>query len=271
MPTSARPRPSDDFVQSLAKGLAVIASFDAEHAAMTLSDVARRAGTTRAAARRLLHTLVELGYAQTDGKRFSLRPKVLDLGFAYLHGTGLWGIAQSYMVELVEQVHESCSAAVLDGDDIVYVARVPTRERLMSISLGLGSRLPAHLTSMGRVLLAELDDDTLRQRLATMARQPARTLHSLTDPDTLMREILRVRADGHAILDQELELGLRSVAVPLRGADGRAVAALNVSTPATRNTLADIRRRILPPLARTGTAISRALGAPLDPHAERTG
>jgi IclR family pca regulon transcriptional regulator len=198
-----------DFVQSLARGLAAIRAFDAEHPAQTLSDVARRAGVSRAAARRLLHTLVELGYASTDGRLFRLRPKVLELGFSYLHGTGLWGAAQPPMVELVERIHESCSAAVLDGEDIVYVARVPTRTRIMSITLGLGSRLPAHLTSMGRVLLAALPAAELDARLAALGRVEARTERTVTDVDGLRRAIAKVRTHGVAILDQELEPGLR--------------------------------------------------------------
>ncbi|HMS78264.1 MAG TPA: IclR family transcriptional regulator C-terminal domain-containing protein [Burkholderiaceae bacterium] len=232
--------PGGDFVQSRARGLAAIRAFDAAHPAQTLSDVARRAGLSRATARRVLHTLVGLGYADSDGRLFRLRPKVLELGFAYLHGTGLWGAAQPPMVELVERIHESCSAAVLDGDEIVYVARVPTRTRIMSITLGLGSRLPAHLTSMGRVLLAALP--------------PA-------DADALRRAIAKVRAQGFAILDQELEPGLRSVAVPVHGPGGAVVAALNVGTHASRVTLEDLKARILPALRETAESVSRAMGA----------
>lgn len=251
-----------DFVQSLARGLAAIRSFDADHASQTLSDVGRRAGLSRATARRVLHTLAELGYAETDGRRFRLRPKVLELGFSYLHATGLWGAAQPYMVELVERIHESCSAAVLDGADIVYVARVPTRTRIMSISLGLGSRLPAHLTSMGRVLLAALDSRELEARLAALGRTEARTDRTLTDPQALRRAIGKVRAQGWAILDQELEPGLRSIAVPVRGAGGQVVAAMNVGTQASRVPLEDLRGRVLPALRDTAEAVSRALGAP---------
>jgi IclR family pca regulon transcriptional regulator len=253
--------PDGDFVQSLARGLAAIRSFDAEHAAQTLSDVARRAGLSRAAARRSLHTLVELGYADSDGRLFRLRPKVLELGFAYLHGTGLWGAAQPSMVELVERLHESCSAAVLDGEDIVYVARVPTRTRIMSITLGLGSRLPAHLTSMGRVLLAALPPAELDARLAALARPAARTVRAPVDVDALRRAIAKVRVQGHAILDQELEPGLRSIAVPVHGPGGAVVAALNVGTHASRVTLDDLKGRILPALRETAEAVSRAVGA----------
>jgi IclR family pca regulon transcriptional regulator len=161
----------------------------------------------------------------------------------------------------VERIHESCSAAVLDGTDIVYVARVPTRTRIMSISLGLGSRLPAHLTSMGRVLLAALDPQELALRLAALGTTDARTERTLTDPDALRRAIGKVRAQGWAILDQELEPGLRSIAVPVRGAGGQVVAALNVGTQASRVPLEDLRGRVLPALRDTADAVSRALGA----------
>jgi IclR family transcriptional regulator, pca regulon regulatory protein len=253
-----------DFVQSLARGLAAIRSFDAEHAAQTLSDVARRAGLSRASARRVLLTLVDLGYAESDGRLFRLRPAVLELGFAYLHGTGLWGVAQPYMVELVERIHESCSASVLDGQDIVYVARVPTQTRIMSISLGLGSRLPAHLTSMGRVLLGALPDAALDAHLSGLGTIAPRTPRTPTDPARLRTAILAARTDGYAIVDQELEPGLRSIAVPLRGAGDAVVAALNVGMQATGVPLDDLRIRILPALRATAERISRALGATAD-------
>ncbi len=249
-----------DFVQSLARGLAVIRAFDAESPALTLSDVARRAGVSRAAARRLLLTLVELGYAEFDTRLFRLRPKVLELGFSYLHGTGLWGAAQPVMVELVERLHESCSAAVLDGTDIVYVARVPTRTRIMSITLGLGSRLPAHLTSMGRVLLAALPGAELDARLTALGAVEARTERTLTDVDALRRAIAKVRTQGFALLDQELEPGVRSVAVPVHGPGGSVIAALNVGTHASRVTMEDLKGRVLPALKETAEAVSRAMG-----------
>lgn len=260
LPATVAGASGDTFVESLARGLATIRTFDADHPAQTLSDVARRAGLSRAAARRLLLTLVSLGYASTDGRLFTLRPKVLELGFAYLHGTGLWDAAQPPMVELVERIHESCSAAVLDGDDIVYVARVPTRVRIMSVTLGLGSRLPAHLTSMGRVLLAALPLAELDARLAALGRIEARTDRTLTGVEGLRRSIAKVRTQGFAIVDQELELGLRSIAVPIHGPGRRVVAALNVGTHASRMTISDLRSRILPALRETAVAVSRAMG-----------
>jgi len=250
-----------DFVQSFARGLAVIEAFDREHAAMTLSEVARRAGLTRAAARRLLLTLCELGYAESDGRLFSLRPKVLNLGFAFLHAQGIWDLAQPYLVELVERIHESCSIAVLDRRDIVYVARVPTRTRIMSINLGIGSRLPAHATSLGRVLLAALPEAELDALLADSAPLPAYTERTITDPAELKRRVAQVRRDGWCILDQELELGLRSIAVPLHGPGNRVVAALNAGLQASRFTLDAMKQKVLPEMLRTAAQISTALGA----------
>jgi IclR family pca regulon transcriptional regulator len=258
--TDARNGGTGDFVQSFARGLAVIEAFDREHPSMTLSEVARRTGLTRAAARRLLLTLCELGHAESDGRRFALRPRVLNLGFAYLHAQGIWDLAQPYLVELVERVHESCSIAVLDGPDIVYVARVPTRTRIMSINLGIGSRLPAHATSLGRVLLAALPDSELEQRLLAGAPFAAHTEHTITDAAELRRRIGQVRTLGWCLLDQELELGLRSLAVPLHGPGGRVVAALNTGLQASRFTLQAMREQILPELLSFARKISTALG-----------
>src|ERR671933_637534 len=158
-------------VQSLERGLAVLQVFSREHPAPTLSEVARLAGTTRATARRILLTLERLGHVRSDGRRFSLTPRVLALGWSYLSSLNLWEIAQPLMEDLVEQTGESCSAATLDLPDIVYVARVPTR-RIMSITLSVGTRLPAHCTSMGRVLLAALGPAELEERLARIEVRP---------------------------------------------------------------------------------------------------
>jgi IclR family pca regulon transcriptional regulator len=248
------------FVQSLARGLAVIEAFDHDNASLSLSDVARRAGVSRAAAGRLLHTLVRLGYAGFDNKRFELKPKVLNLGFAYLSSLGLWDLAQPMMAELVESVHESCSASVLDEFDVVYVARVPTTKRIMSISLNIGTHLPAHATSMGRVLLAGLD----RTQLDTfLARAPLErfTANTVTDPDTLRSIVDQVRAQGYAVVDEELELGLRSVAVPITSNTGKVVAALNLSTQANRTSRDHVINGLLPPLRNCAQRISQAIGA----------
>ena len=252
-------RPADQdqptgFVQSLERGLAVLLAFDREHPALTVADAAKRTGLTRATARRLLHTLRTLGFVSSDGKLFELTPRVLDLGHAYVSSLQLPDIAQPFMEELSERVHESVSAAVLDGDDVVYVARVPTK-RIMTISLAIGSRLPAAWTSLGRVLLAGLGDAQLDAFLARAAQRRAPTEHAVHDVDGLARTIALARQQGYALLDQELEAGLRSVAAPLHDRRGRVVAALNVGTHAGRVTESQLREQILPELLATARAI----------------
>ncbi len=265
-PGTASDAESDDgdFVQSLARGLAVIEAFAGADDGLTLAEAARRTGFSRASVRRLLHTLESLGYARCDGRQFRLQPRVLRLGSSYLRSQGLPDVAQPHMVELVEQIHESCSAAVLDGPDIVYIARVPVRARLMTLSLGIGSRLPAAVTSMGRVLLAALEP---AERAAAIAQATARAVGdgrdapSRIDPRRLATELETVRRQGHALVDQELEPGLRSIAVPIVDGSGRTVAALNVGTHAARVTMDRLRREILPPLRVCAERISAALGA----------
>lgn len=218
---------ADEFVQSLARGLSVITVFDAEHVSMTLTAVAARASLSRATARRLLHTLVELGYVRFADGEFALTPQVLRLGTAYLTGLGLPEVAQPHLATLSADVGESTSAAILDGDDIVYVARVATTHRLMRVGITVGTRFPAWATSMGRVLLAAEGADTTA-RLTDLTLQPL-TPRTLTDPADLAAEIARVGEQGWALVDEELEVGLRSIAVPLRDAADRVVAALNIS------------------------------------------
>jgi IclR family pca regulon transcriptional regulator len=245
-----------DTLQSLERGLAVLQVFSKDHARLTLSDVARMAGITRATARRILLTLETLGYVRADGRLFSLTPRVLSLGFGYLSSLNLWEIAQPYMEELVEQTHESCSAATLDLPDVVYVARVPTR-RIMTIALGIGSRLPAHATSMGRVLLADLPGAELEAFLTSGPFDHC-TERTAAEPEDLRKALQRVREQGWALVDQELEMGLRSVAAPIRGADGRAVAALNIAAAAPRVGLDELRGRFVPLLLQTAENISVA-------------
>ncbi|WP_129669018.1 IclR family transcriptional regulator [Phytoactinopolyspora endophytica] len=243
-----------DFVQSLERGLAVIRAFDTDHPQLTLSDVARSTGLTRAAARRFLHTLVELGYVGTDGRLFSLRPRVLELGYAYLSSLSLPELAMPSMERLVERVRESCSMAVLDGDDVVYVARVPTK-RIMSVVISVGTRFPAYATSMGRVLLTHQEPSRLDDYLDRVKLDPL-TPKTITDREQLRAVLDQVRADGYCLVDEELEEGLRSMAVPVLDGDGRVVAALNVSAHTSRGTASAIRRDLLPPLRETAEAIS---------------
>ena len=252
-----KPAQSSDYVQSLERGLAVIRAFDAEHRELALSEVARSTGLTRAAARRFLLTLVKLGYVNYSNGRFSLRPRVLELGYAYLSSLSLPEVALPHMEALVAQVNESCSISVLDDTDVVYVARVPTR-RIMSITLAVGTRLPAFVTSMGRVLLAGLPEAELEERLARIEIVPL-TSRTVRDKQELRDMLAAVRRQGYAATDQELEEGLRSVAVPLRGGSGAVTAALNVSVHASRASMAVLRREFLPLALRTAAAIDADL------------
>ena len=232
--------------------------FSAEHPALTLSEVARLTGLTRATARRLLLTFERLGYMRNDGRLFELTPLVLDLGYAYISSCKLPDLVQHDMEALSERCNESVSASVLDADEIVYIARVPTK-RIMTIALSLGSRLPAASTSIGRVLLADLPDDELRPRLEAMTLTK-RTDHTEVDPDRLVAVIGKVRSQGWALVDQELEDGVRSVAAPLRDRSGRAIAAINVSTHAGRVSLDELRGPILSSLLEAVAAINVRLG-----------
>jgi IclR family pca regulon transcriptional regulator len=245
------------FVQSLERGLAVIRAFDAQRPELTLSEVARQCDLTRAAARRFLLTLADLGYVRTDGRLFRLTPRVLELGYAYLSSLSLPEVAAPHLERLVEEVHESSSMSVLDGDDIVYVARVPMA-RIMTVAINVGTRFPAYATSMGRVLLAALPEKALEEYLdrAVLHRLAPRTV---TSPDALRAELSRVRAQGYAIVDQELEGGLRAVAAPVRDKAGATVAAINVSSHASRTSMEKIRRELLPRLRAAAARIETDL------------
>ncbi|MEA2383439.1 MAG: IclR family transcriptional regulator, pca regulon regulatory protein [Solirubrobacteraceae bacterium] len=244
-------------MQSLERGLSVIRAFDSEHRELGLSEVARATGLTRAAARRFLLTLVSLGYMHFDGSRFSLRPRVLELGFAYLSSLSLPELAAPHMEALVAEINESSSISVLDDTDVVYVARVPTR-RIMSITLAVGTRLPAYATSMGRVLLAALPDEALEERLARIDVRVL-TPRTVKSDEELRKVIQQVRRLGYAVTDQELEQGLRSAAVPIHDASGAVVAALNVSVHASRASMHELRARFLPPAQAAAAAIDAEL------------
>jgi len=224
---------SDEFVTSVARGLAVIQAFGPDHARMSLSEVAKRTDLSRAAARRFLMTLCRLGFAKTDGKYFELTPKILSLGFAYLSSLGFPEIAQPHLEAVSAKLGESSSTSVLDGYDVVYVARSAAPHRIMSVSLNIGTRLPAHATSMGQVLLGDLqpkDLDAYLQRGNFRSYTP----RTLTTPDDLRKRIEAGRRNGFVMCDQELEIGLRSLAVPVRGVDGATVASINVSVHAAQ-------------------------------------
>ncbi|VTU36494.1 Pca regulon regulatory protein [Variovorax sp. PBL-H6] len=251
------PTPGDSYVQSFARGLQVIRSFSERAPRQTLSEVAAATGLTRAGARRILLTLQTLGYVQSDGKLFALTPRILDLGFAYLSSMPIWNRAEPVMEALVQQVQESCSAAVLDDTDIVYVLRVPTH-KIMRISLGIGSRLPAWCTSMGRLLLADLDDEALRTRLQASSIAPL-TRHTLTDIDTLIAKVQQARRQRWCLVNQELEEGLISIAAPIVDRGGRMVAALNISGQANRTSAKVMQETMLPALMGAAQEISMLL------------
>lgn len=246
-----------DYVLSLERGLGVIQSFGHDAERMTLSEVARRTGLSRAAARRFLLTLAELGYVAFDGKRFSLTPRVLGLGYAYLSSHTVIDVAQPILERVSERLHESCSLSVLDGTDIVYIARVPTK-RIMSVAISIGSRLPAHATSMGQVLLAALSPDELDAFFDAAELTPF-TSHTLTDEAQLRAHLARVAQQGYSLVDQELEAGLRSIAVPARDRAGNVIAAMNVSSHAARATQGEMVRTLLPELRRAAADLIAAL------------
>lgn len=239
----------------LEKGLAVIACFDAGHPRLTIADVARMTGLSRATARRCLITLARIGYAETDGRHFALTPRVLQLGYAYLSSTPLTAVLQNALERLSEEIGESSSASLLDGRDIVYVARAATK-RIMSVGLSVGSRLPAYCTSMGRVLLAALPEDEARRRVEASDRL-ALTRATATSVEAVMARVAAARTAGYAVIDQELEVGLTSIAVPVIDREGKVVAAINVGTQATRFPPGIIVAEILPKLLKVQAELAR--------------
>ena len=257
------PRPGEahheerERVRSLARGLAVIQAFGPERPSMTLTEVAAATGMTRAAARRFLLTLEDLGFVASDGKHFSLTPHILCLGYAYLSSMSWWHIAQPFMEQVARTVQESCSAAAMDGDEIVYLARIPGT-RIMSVNLSIGSRLPAYCTSLGRVLLADRPAAWLDGYLA---RTPLdkRAPRTITDPARLRAAIDKVRALGFSLVDEELEAGVRSIAVPLYDRTGACIAALNVGGAAARTTVQRQLDVYLPALREASRKTTEAL------------
>ncbi len=245
-------------IAGFAKGLAVIEVFDRGRERLTIADVARLTGLERATARRCLMTLVKTGHAEFDGKFYQLTPRVLRLGYSYLASAPLPRVVQPVLERLAETIGESCSVSVLDGTEIVYVARA-SEKRVMSISLGAGSRLPASSASMGRVLLAALPDDEARRRVEASPRK-ALTPHTRITVDAIMAEIAKARTQGYAVGDQELEIGLRSIAVPLVASDGRVVAAMNVGGQVSRLPMERLTGPVLDALREAQADLRRVLG-----------
>jgi len=243
---------------SFARGLSAIRAFGEGKSELTAAEVAKLTGLSRASARRCLHTLTVLGYATNADGRYELTPGILTLGQAYLNSTNVARIAQPVLERVSDALNESASVAVLDNDEIVYVARAATR-RILSINLSVGSRLPAACTSMGRVLVAALDAGA-RTRFLKRVKLRQYTERTITDRQELAAELETVARQGFAIVDQELEPGLRSCAVPIVRPDGVVIAALNVGVHASRADVASLGRDVLPILRRAAGDISAALG-----------
>ena len=242
-----------EIVASLEKGLAVIEAFDGTRPRLTLSEVAKLTGITRAGARRYLRTLTKLNYADFDGRYFSLSPRILRLGYAYLSSASDSARLQPFLERISEQTGESSSAAVLDGDEIVYIARSATR-RIMSIGLGVGSRLPAYCTSLGRAILAYQQPAELNAYLERVRLEP-RTPKTITDRTQLRAALEAVRAQGFAMVSEELEFGLRSIAVPLIQKNGKVTIALNISAQVAHASPAEMEERFLPSLREASEAL----------------
>ena len=246
-----------DFVGSLARGLSVLRAFNADHPEMTLTEVAALTSLTRAGARRFLLTLTELGYVNKNHRLFRLTPKVLELGYAFMASMPLSERSQPYLKQVTEQTGESSSLAVLDDEDVVYIARSPAR-RIMLPGIQIGTRLPASYTSLGRVLLA-FKDEQEREQFLTRLTLDSRTRFSLTSKSALRKELAKVRDQGYALVDQELEEGLRSLAVPIRDPSNNVVAAINVSTNAATVSLETMVKKLLPVLKKAAAEIQSTL------------
>jgi len=242
-----------DFVASLEKGLSVIEAFGDAQPRLTLTDAAKRTGLSRAAARRYLHTLTRLGYAEFDGRFFSLTPRILRLGYAYLSSSSLPDRLQPTLEKLSTLTGESSSAALLDGEEVVYIARSATR-RIMSVGLGVGSRLPAYCTSMGRAILAFQAPDVIQSYLDRACLAP-RTPHTIIDKDRLRAELVATRKRGYSVVNEELELGLRSIAVPLVQRNAKVTVAINISAHAARVSASDMKKYFLRPLREASDAL----------------
>ena len=247
-----------EFMATLAKGLAVLKAFGEDRPSMTLSEAATEVGLSRATARRILRTLAELGYVEQDGRAFVLTPRVLELGFRYLSTQSWIDRALPLMKAVSEDLQESCSAAILQGTEVVYVARVPT-QRIMMASISVGTRLPALYTSLGRAQLGFLSDEDLWDRIRS-TRLEALTPRTITDMRALFERIREDHAQGFAIVDEELEKGLRSIAVPLVGRSGKVVAALNISAHSNRTTRNEMRDHFVPRLQELARQIAPFAG-----------
>jgi IclR family pca regulon transcriptional regulator len=261
-----------DYMLSLARGLSVISAFGLGSPRLSIAEVARLTGMSRAAARRCIYTLSILGYVRGVNGGYELAPRILTLGHAYLGSASVAQVAQPVLERVAQRLHESCSLAVLDGDDIVYVARASI-QRVLSVGLSVGSRLPAYCTSMGRVLLA-FGGDMPRASYLARVKPVKQTTHTITSLKALAAELDRVREQGYALVDQELEIGLRSIAVPVRPAGGGTLASINIGAQAARVTVETMIKDYLPVLREAAEDIGFAVGhqgSSVPPRAPRKG
>lgn len=243
----------EHFIRAVERAMSVLRAFTPERPELTLTEVATATGLDRAGARRLLLTLVDLGYVRHDDRHFALTSRVLEFGYAYLSSRSLPRIAEPHLQRLTDELHEMSSMALLEGDEIRYIAQVPG-PRLISVKIPVGTRFPAHATSMGKVLLAGLAPETLEAKLGAMDLRPV-TVRTVTTRESLRTELATVRKQGYVICDDELEGGLRGVAVPLRGPDGQVLAALNVSLHSNSASEEEMRREVVPRLRTTAARI----------------
>jgi len=247
---------SETYVTAFSRGMTVIRCFSAANPVLTIAEVAKAAGLNRATARRFLHTLEADGYAGSENGRYSLRPRVLELGYAYLSSIAVDRLFHRQLLQLADQLHESCSGGVLDGHDVVFVERAQTTHpRVMTLALHVGTRIPAYLTALGRVLLAELTDDQLDEYLRTTVLRKE-TANTVSDPDELRTHILGIRARGYCIMDQEIEIGIRAAAVPVRRPEGPGLA-ISVASHASRHSLSYIEANFVPPLQDTAAGLEK--------------
>jgi IclR family pca regulon transcriptional regulator len=245
------------FMTSFARGLAVVRAFSDQRRSLTIAQISHKTGIPRAAVRRCLHTLRQLGYADSESNNFSLKPKILTLGYSYLSSTPLTVSAQPYLDHISRTLNESCSMAVLDGKDVLYISRSST-SRIMSVALNVGSRLPAYCTSLGRVILASMPEDALKAYFDTVKLR-AYTERTVVSVKRLKEILSDIRQAGYAIVEEELEIGLRSIAVPVRGASGSVVAALNIGAQATRVSARQMEEEFLPVLLKGSQELSALL------------
>ena len=252
--TTSPKRMDSEFVQSLEKGLMVIRCFDESHPTRTLTETAAAAGLTRAAARRFLLTLEALGYVESSGRNFRLLPKTLELGYAYLASQPWWRHAQRIAERLGSEQGQACAVGVLDRDAVAYVAYAPA-VNLPSLVRTVGTRLPAHATAIGRVLLAGLSEEAFAAYLRQVKLLPLTPL-TCTNPDKLERAVRRSRRDGHSVVNQELEMGLRSIGVPVFDRGGRTVAAMSFSVRDPYFSVEKLVKKLLSPLRKASAEIT---------------